>query len=36
MKYAIDMGLGAMVYILSFMKIGSGLQKFFFFFNSGL
>jgi hypothetical protein len=27
MKYAIDMGSGAMIYIPSFMKIGPGVQK---------
>jgi hypothetical protein len=27
MKYAIKMGSGAMIYISSFMKIGSGIQK---------
>jgi hypothetical protein len=27
MKYAADMGSGAMVYIPSFLKIGSGIQK---------
>jgi hypothetical protein len=27
MKYAIEMGAGAMIYIPSFMKIGSGIQK---------
>jgi hypothetical protein len=27
MKYAIHMGSGAMMYIPSFIKIGSGLQK---------
>jgi hypothetical protein len=27
MKYAIDMGSGAMINILSFIKIGSGIQK---------
>jgi hypothetical protein len=26
MKYAIEMDLGAMMYIPSFMKIGSGIQ----------
>jgi hypothetical protein len=25
--YAVEMGSGAMIYILSFIKIGSGLQK---------
>jgi Uri superfamily endonuclease len=27
MKYAIEMGTGAMIYIPSFIKIGSGIQK---------
>jgi hypothetical protein len=27
MKYAIQMGSGAMIYIPSFIKIGSGIQK---------
>jgi hypothetical protein len=27
MKYAVDMGAGAMIYIPSFIKIGSGIQK---------
>jgi hypothetical protein len=27
MKYAVDMGSGAMIYIPSFIKIGSGIQK---------
>jgi hypothetical protein len=27
MKYAVEMGLGAMTYIPSFMKIGSTIQK---------
>jgi hypothetical protein len=27
MKYAIEMGSGAMIYIPSFIKIGSGIQK---------
>jgi hypothetical protein len=27
MKYAVEMGSGAMVYTPSFMKIGSGIQK---------
>jgi hypothetical protein len=27
MKYAVKMGSGAMIYIPSFMKIGSGIQK---------
>jgi hypothetical protein len=26
MKYAVDMGSGAMIYIPSFIKIGSGIQ----------
>jgi hypothetical protein len=28
MKYAVEMGSGAMIYIPSFMKIGSGIQRF--------
>jgi hypothetical protein len=28
MKYAVEMGSGAMTYITSFIKIGSGIQKF--------
>jgi hypothetical protein len=28
MKYAVLMGSGAMIYIPSFTKIGSGIQKF--------
>jgi hypothetical protein len=28
MKYTADMGSDAMTYILSFMKIGSGIQNF--------
>jgi hypothetical protein len=28
MKYAVEMGSGAMIYIPSFIKIGSGIQKF--------
>jgi hypothetical protein len=28
MKYATDMGSGAMIYIPSFIKIGSAIQKF--------
>jgi hypothetical protein len=28
MKYAVEMGSGAMVYIPSFIKIGSGIQEF--------
>jgi hypothetical protein len=28
MKYAVQMGLGAILYILSFIKIGSGIRKF--------
>jgi hypothetical protein len=28
MKYAVEMGSGAMIYILSFINIGSGVQKF--------
>jgi hypothetical protein len=28
MKYAVKMGSGAMIYIPSFMKIDSGIQKF--------
>jgi hypothetical protein len=27
MKYAVEMGSGAMIYIPSFIKIGSGTQK---------
>jgi hypothetical protein len=27
MKYSVDMGSGAMIYILSFIKTGSGIQK---------
>jgi hypothetical protein len=27
MKYATEMGSGAMIYIPSFVKIGSGIQK---------
>jgi hypothetical protein len=27
MKYAVEMGSGAMTYIPSFLKIGSGIQK---------
>jgi hypothetical protein len=27
MKYTVEMGSGAMIYILSFIKIGSGIQK---------
>jgi hypothetical protein len=27
MKYAVDMGSGAMIYIPSFIKSGSGIQK---------
>jgi hypothetical protein len=27
MKYAVDIGSGAMIYIPSFVKIGSGIQK---------
>jgi hypothetical protein len=27
MKYAVDMGSGAMIYIPSFRKIASGMQK---------
>jgi hypothetical protein len=27
MKYAVEMGLGAMIYIPSFIKIGSVIQK---------
>jgi hypothetical protein len=27
MKYAVEMGLGAMINIPSFIKIGSGIQK---------
>jgi hypothetical protein len=28
MKYAVEMGSGAMIYVPSFIKIGSGVQKF--------
>jgi hypothetical protein len=28
MKYAVEMGSGATIYIPSFIKIGSGIQKF--------
>jgi hypothetical protein len=28
MKYAVEMGSGVRIYIPSFMKIGSGIQKF--------
>jgi hypothetical protein len=27
MKYAVEMGSGAMTYIQSFIKVGSGIQK---------
>jgi hypothetical protein len=27
MKYCVEMGSGAMIYIPSFIKIGSGIQK---------
>jgi hypothetical protein len=27
MKYTVEMGLGAMIYIPSFIKIGSGIQN---------
>jgi hypothetical protein len=27
MKYAVEMGSGAMIYIPNFIKIGSGIQK---------
>jgi hypothetical protein len=27
MKYAIEVSSGAMIYLLSFIKIGSGIQK---------
>jgi hypothetical protein len=27
MKYSVEMGSGAMIYIPSFLKIGSGIQK---------
>jgi hypothetical protein len=27
MKYTVEMGSGAMIYITSFIKIGSGIQK---------
>jgi hypothetical protein len=29
-KYAFDMGSGAMIYVPSFMKLDSGIQKFIF------
>jgi hypothetical protein len=28
MKYAVEMCLGAMIFIPSFIKLGSGIQKF--------
>jgi hypothetical protein len=28
MNYAVEMGTGAMIYMPSFMKMGSGIQKF--------
>jgi hypothetical protein len=28
MKYSVEMGSGVMIYMSSFMKIGSGIQKF--------
>jgi hypothetical protein len=28
MKYAVEMGSGAMIYIPSFVKIGTGIQKY--------
>jgi hypothetical protein len=28
MKYAVEMGSGAMIYIPGFIKIGSGIQRF--------
>jgi hypothetical protein len=28
MKYAVEMGSGAMIYVPSFIKIGSGVQRF--------
>jgi hypothetical protein len=27
MKYAVEMGSGAVIYVSSFIKIGSGIQK---------
>jgi hypothetical protein len=27
MKYAVEMGAGAMMYILSFIKVGAGIQN---------
>jgi hypothetical protein len=27
MKYAAEMGSGAVIFVLSFMKLGSGIQK---------
>jgi hypothetical protein len=27
MKYAVDMNLGTMIYLPSFIKVGSGIQK---------
>jgi hypothetical protein len=27
MKYAVEMGSGAMIYIPNFIKVGSGIQK---------
>jgi hypothetical protein len=30
MKYDIEMGSGVMIYVPSFIKIGSGIQKLFF------
>jgi hypothetical protein len=27
MKYAVEMGSGAMIYVPSFIKIGSGIRK---------
>jgi hypothetical protein len=27
MKYAVEMGSGSMIYLLSFIMIGSGIQK---------
>jgi hypothetical protein len=27
MKYTVEMGSGAMIYVPSFLKIGSGIQK---------
>jgi hypothetical protein len=34
MKYVDEMGSDAMIYITSFMKTGSGIQKLYFFFQN--